>query len=81
MKRNEYRHGDNNVICDYSGQKLKRSQCKRMWNGLFVKSEFWERRHPQDLIQTRVDKQAAPVTRPESTDSFLADNEVTADSL
>ena len=37
------------VQCDRSGQKVLRSQCVKEWNGLIVKKEYAESRHPLDL--------------------------------
>ncbi len=76
-----YKHGDNNVICDYSGFKVKAGECRLMWNGLLVKKEFWEPRHPQDFVKGKKDRQRAAIVRNEQTDTFLSTNEVTADSL
>lgn len=76
-----YRHGDHNVICDYSGRKFKRSECSYTWDGFLVYKGYWEERHPQDFVRSRGDKQTVPDTRPESADDFLTTNEVTAESL
>lgn len=77
-----YKHGDWNVICDRSGFKCKRSECKRTWDGLVVKNEFWESRQPQDFVRGRVDKIAVPPreARSESTDEFIT-TEVTPEDL
>lgn len=76
-----YKHGDYNVICDYSGMKVKRSQCVKTWDGFLVRKELLEPRHPQDFVRGKKDKQSVPDPRPEQTDDFLTTNEVTADSL
>lgn len=80
-ERNQFVSGTNNVICDYSGAKVKASDCRMTWDGYFVRKELWGPRHPQDHLKGRADKQSVQVSRPESTDSFLTTNEVTADSL
>lgn len=81
MKNDAYRPGDYYVICDRTGFKVLRSQCRRTWDGLIVRKESWEPRHPQDLIRARQDRQAVPDPRSEAEDTFLEDNEVTADDL
>jgi len=76
-----YIPGDHYVICDYSGFKIRRSEARKMWNGLIVHKRFWEPRHPLDTIRSKRDKQTVADPRPEQADRFLAVNEVTADSL
>lgn len=78
---NNYKHGDHNVICDYSGFKVKRSDCRLTWDGYLVRKDLWEPRHPQDFLKARGDKQSVDISRPEKTDSFLDTNDVTADNL
>lgn len=80
-ERNQFVSGTNNVICQFSGAKVKASDCQMTWDGYFVRKDLWEPRHPQDLIRGRADKQGVAISRPESTDSFLDTNDVTADSL
>ena len=81
LHRDEYVHGDHNVICDRSGFKVKASQTRMEWNGLRVRIEDWEPRHPQDFVRGRADRQTVADARPEPTDVFLETNEVTADDL
>lgn len=73
--------GDYNIICDYSGFKIKKSQARMTWDGYLVKKEFWEPRQPQDFVRGRKDNQSVPVARPEQTDKFLTDNEVSREDL
>lgn len=44
-----WKPGDYFVQCDRSGQKALRSECVMQWDGLIVKKEFAEERHPLDL--------------------------------
>lgn len=83
MADSYYKKGDHNIICDYSGFKIKRSEAKMTWDGYLVKKEFWEPRQPQDFVRGRRDKISVPPgqTRGESTDDFLTSNEVTVDDL
>lgn len=76
-----YRSGDNYVICDFSGFKIRRSESRKMWNGLIVHHRFWEPRHPLDLIRSKTDTQNVPDPRPEPEDSFLGTNDVVASEL
>lgn len=73
--------GSYNVQCDRTGFKIKSTSARKEWNGLVVRSESWEERHPQDLIRSKRDDQSVPDPRPEDPDYFLAANEVTADDL
>lgn len=63
--------GDYNVICDRTGFKLKRSQCRREWNGLLVRRESFEERHPQDFLRSREEDQTVPDPRSESAAVFI----------
>lgn len=78
---NDYRPGDHYVICDVCGFKLRSTETRMRWDKLRVCEKDWEPRHPQDFVRGKRDRQRVPNPRPEATDTFLADNEVTADSL
>ena len=77
----DYRSGDHYVICDFSGWKTRRSEARKMWNGLLVHHRFWEPRHPLDTVRTKRDHQAVADPRPEATDSFVTTNQVQASDL
>lgn len=81
MTANYYKPGDNNVICDVCGAKVKASNTRRRWDRLVVCQDDWEPRHPQDFVRGRRDRQVPAVIRPEPTDNFLDANDVTADDL
>lgn len=53
-----------NTICDVTGFKVKRSECKVRWDGQVVITEAWEPRQPQDfppdIRPERVIKDARP---------------------
>jgi len=68
MSEPYFKKGDYNVICDYSGFKVKASQCRMTWDGFFVYAPFWEARHPQDFVRGKADKQSVPIPRPEQED-------------
>jgi hypothetical protein len=79
--RNDYRPGDNKVICDRCGFVHLASQVSTDWDGLVVCSADYDGRHPQDFVRGKKDHQIASVSRPEGVDVFLTDNEVTRSSL
>jgi hypothetical protein len=81
MSQDEFRKGDNNVICDVCGFKLKASQLRKRWDGLMVCEKDWESRHPQDYVRGRRDNQTPSIVRSEPDDKFLTANEVTVDDL
>ena len=83
FKRDEYKHGDWNVIDDRSGRKRKASQMLKEWTGRYVHRKDWEPRHPQDFVRGVLDKQNPPVrlVTGEQADSFVGPNEVTEDNL
>ena len=49
---------DYKVVCQLSGFVCLRSQCKRRWDGLLVRADFWEPRQPQDFV--KVPKESPP---------------------
>lgn len=66
-----YRDGDYNVICDRTGFKLKRSECRKEWNNMIVRKESWEPRHPQDLLRSRPDSQHVDDPRSDRPGDFI----------
>ncbi len=71
-----YKPGDWNVICDRTGFKKKRAECRKEWTGSTVRRKSWEPRHEQDLIRSFPDDQSVPDPRPPAEHYFLATNEV-----
>lgn len=80
-RANFYRHGDNNIIDDRSGFKIKASTGEFEWNGHFVGRDQWEKRQPLDLLRGFPDQQAAAVSRPGNPDIFLSIGEVDPNDL
>jgi hypothetical protein len=76
-----YKPGDYLVKCDRTGFTYYRSQCRTEWNGLLVRKESWEARHPQDLIRSIRDDQSVPDPNPPGEDIFLEPGDVSADDL
>lgn len=66
IRRKRSTPGSYRMVCDRSGQTFDASEMRREWNGLWVYKEYWEPRHPQDLIRGVADDQRVPVSRPEA---------------
>lgn len=81
MSGDQYRSGDNFVICDVCGWKMRASETRMRWDNLRVCRKDWEPRHPQDFVKGMRDRQAVPNPRPEPPDQFIEPNDVTADDL
>lgn len=62
-----YKKGDWKAVCDVCGQRYLMSKLRKRWDGLMVCSNDFEPRQPQDFVRAKVDIQAVPVARPEST--------------
>ncbi len=71
IRTDKYREGDYNVICDQTGQKAKRSNCRFTWDGLLVRNEVWEPKQPQLDIRGKEDVIAVPDSRPRQPDKFF----------
>lgn len=71
-----YIYGDNWLICDICGFKIRASQSRSTWEGRIVCEADWEPRHPQDFVRAKKDKIVADVIRAEPTDTFLTDNSI-----
>lgn len=66
-----YISGDFWRICDRCGFKKRASQTFKTWDGLYVCSEDFETRHPQDFVRGLRDNQNVPNPRPEPTDALV----------
>lgn len=80
-RANFYRFGDNNIIDDRTGFKIKASDSRQEWNNFIVSKTEWEARQPQDLLRGFPDRQAAQINRPGSPDEFLEVTDVKPDDL
>lgn len=76
-----YLPGGHNCICERTGFKVKSSGVRREWTNQTVRNKSWEARHPQDFLRAKADRQAVEGATGEAEDTFLATNEVTAESL
>ena len=77
--KDNYVHGSHNVICDRSGFKVHVEDTWPEWNGLRVRKEDWEPRHPQDLLRSVPDDQSVEDPRPGATDTH-SQTETTLDA-
>ena len=80
MGANYLRRGSHNVQCDLSGFKCKVEETRKMWNGLRVRKDFWEPRHPQDKLRMYEDNQRVPDPRPEGPDVFVYSDNILLDN-
>lgn len=58
-------------IDDRSGFKVRSYDTDKEWNGLWIRTDMWEPRQPQDFVRGTRDEQAAPEPRPRQIDAFL----------
>lgn len=72
---------DHNIQCDFTGFVYKRSQCRKMWNGLIVRADLWEPRHPQDFIRVPVDDTRVVDARNEQRTQPAQDPPLTPDQM
>ena len=80
-RANFFKLGDNNIIDDRSGFKIKASTSKQEWNGHIVGENLWEARQPLDLLRGLPDMQSAQIVRPGNPNVFLTKTEVKASDL
>lgn len=55
----EYRKGDNWVVDQRTGERIRSSDARTEWNGAVVHKDDYEERHPQDFVRARRDHQKA----------------------
>lgn len=72
-----YISGDNWLIDDRSGARIRRSESRKEWNGAIVHEDDFEERHPLDFIKGRRDNQTVPDPRPEPEAVFLGPKSTT----
>ena len=66
-----YRSGDFKRVCDVCGFDYYASETFKRWDGLIVCAEDFERRHPQDFVRGRTDRQNVHDARPVQPEVFL----------
>lgn len=67
------------AIDDLTGFKVNYRDLKRQWDGAY--STDPDKRNPQDRIKARAENPKLDHARPESTDTFFADNITLEDGL
>lgn len=70
-KRDYYKRGEWNAICDRCGAKFKSGEMRMEWDNLWVCKECWEPRQPQDFVRGLKDDQTVPISRPPGEDKFI----------
>ena len=70
--RPTYDKGNWKAICDICGMEYKANELRLRWDGFMVCHKDFELRQPQDFVRAKIDIQAAPWTRPESSDNFIS---------
>lgn len=70
-KRDYYKSGEWNAICDRCGAKFKSSELQIEWDNFWVCKQCWEPRHPQDFVRGRKDNQTVPISRPVGAYKFI----------
>jgi hypothetical protein len=72
---------NNYEICDRTGWRVLPGKLVKEENGMMVREDSFETRHPQDILRARVSDRFPGSKSPEPDNVFLSDNEVTADDL
>lgn len=79
-KKDYFKDGDFNAICDLTGMKCKASELVKRWDGMMVRRQSVEERHPQDFIRSVPERIAVPFSRPVA-DVFITPGPADPDSL
>lgn len=75
-----YIAGDNWMICDLCGAKVRKSLMRERWDNLWVCPADFELRHPQDFVRAKTDKIYADNPRPRPEDIFVENSTCTTRS-
>jgi len=67
----KFKDGDWNILCSVCSKKIKGSEARKRWDGLYVCMEDYEQRHPQDLLKVKQERMTVPFTRPDPEDIFV----------
>ena len=66
----------NYLICQRSGFRVSVEEgLMQTWDGLWVRKEDWEPRHPQDFVRSRPETNQRGSVSPEQPDSFIRHGE------
>jgi len=69
------------MICDLCGLKFRRSEMRRRWDNLWVCTNDWEPRHPQESVRGVKERIAVPVARPDAETPTMITTPITQDDL
>ena len=72
-KSDYYASGQYNFICDQCGTKNKSKDMRKQWDGLIVCPRCFDKRHPQEFVKGVKDSQTVPISRPDTTATFVAE--------
>lgn len=76
-----YIPGNHWLICDITGLKIRRSRAVKTHDGLMVRRDQDDGRHPQEDVRSRADNPRVNNARPRPVDVFLSPGDVTEDDL
>lgn len=62
------------MIDDLTGEKMRRSEARKTWDGFWVHKDNWDAKHPQLSVKGRKDIQAVKPVRPRPEDTFVGVN-------
>ena len=63
-RKARYVKGDYLIEDDISGEIIRKSQAKKLWNGNLCSKDSFEIRNPQDFIRAREERTAPQQVRP-----------------
>jgi len=69
-----YKKGDWWMIDDFSGEKMRRSEARKTWDGFWVHKDNWEPKHPQLSLKGIKDQQSVKPVRPRPDEFFIGVN-------
>jgi len=77
----KFRSGDHWATCQRCGRVFRSSKLRKEWTGLWVCSEDFESRHPQDFVRSVKDSIAVYPALPEATDEYISRGCVTRSAV
>jgi hypothetical protein len=69
-----YRKGDYWMIDDLTGEKMRRSEARKTWDGFWVHKDNLEPKHPQLSVKGIKDIQKVTPVRPRPDETFIGEN-------
>ena len=79
MGNTRWVRGTHLVIDDLMGRRVLAKDCRMRWDGVLVRKEDWEPRHPQDFLESRPERQDVANPTPETVE--YESRPVTVDDL